>query len=375
MLHIGMITADLSHKHGWAHYSLALAQALARAGAKLTLVTAQDTPPHPDLNIHPMLPRLVPPAPLMLPRLLLQTLSVRRVLRACDAIHCTVEPFAPLAWAVRQGRPMFQGGVGSYLHVDRWQRAPFVPLYRRAFNESTIIAISQASGRVAQANFPHARVAVVPLGIDAARFTAIERQPRADSTPLILSVGGVKPRKGTLYVVRAMAAVREHYPDARLVVLGNTNAQSAYTRQVMAEIERLNLHDYVDLRGFVSDAELLEWYGRADIFAMPSMNDDWRFEGFGLVHLEASAAGLPVIGSRDTGNEDAVAHGVTGYLVSQAGIDDELPRYLLTLLDDPALRERMGQEGRARATRQTWDSVAQQYLAIYESALQNRERR
>jgi glycosyltransferase involved in cell wall biosynthesis len=166
-----------------------------------------------------------------------------------------------------------------------------------------------------------------------------------------------------------MATVRQQYPAARLVILGNPYPASAYTQQVMAEIKRLKLADTVQIRGFVDDVELLVWYARADVFAMPSMNEGWEFEGFGLVHLEASAAALPVIGARDTGNEDAIEHGVTGYLVSQEGIDDELPRYLLDLLADPALRNRMGQAGRARALRQTWDSVAQQYLALYQDTL------
>lgn len=371
MVHIGMITADLSHKHGWAHYSLELARALTRAGAQVTIIAGRlNNDPTPDLTVHPFLPmrRFVNP------RLLAYIPKARRLLRDCDVIQCTVEPLAMLAWAAAQGRPLFQAGVGSYLKIREWQRPLFIPLYQKAFDQSTITAISHASGRVAAENFPLARVEVVPLGINATRFAALQRQPNHGG-PIVLSVGGIKPRKGTLHTVRAMATVRREYPAARLVILGNPYPQSDYTQRIMAEITRLNLTDTVQIRGFVDDVELLDWYARADVFAMPSMNEGWEFEGFGLVHLEASAAALPVIGARDTGNEDAIEHGVTGYLVSQEGIDDELPRYLLALLNDPSLRQRMGQAGRARAMHQTWDSVAQQYLALYQDALAQKGRR
>ncbi len=369
-MHIGLITADLSHKHGWAHYSLELARALVRAGAQVTIISGRlNNDPTPDLTVYPFLPmrRFVNP------RLLWYIPKARRLLRDCDVIQCTVEPMAMLAWGAAQGRPLFQAGVGSYLKIREWQRPLFIPLYQKAFDQSTIIAISHVSGRVATENFPLARVEVVPLGIDATRFATLERQPN-HGAPIVLAVGGIKPRKGTLHTVRAMSAVRARYPDARLVILGNPYPDSAYTQRVMAEITRLNLNDAVQIRGFVDEAELLDWYTRADVFAMPSMNEGWEFEGFGLVHLEASAAALPVIGARDTGNEDAIEHGVTGYLVSQAGIDEELPRYLLELLADSALRERMGQAGRARALRQTWDSVAAQYMTLYQAALNQKGR-
>ncbi|MBL8157047.1 MAG: glycosyltransferase family 4 protein, partial [Anaerolineae bacterium] len=135
---------------------------------------------------------------------------------------------------------------------------------------------------------------------------------------------------------------------------------------VRAAIERLGLGGCVQLLGSVSEAELLGWYGRASLFVGASLNEGWKFEGFGLAHLEASAAGLPVIGTRGCGIEEAVEESVTGLLVDQVRLAEELPRAILRLLDDPALAERMGAAGQERARRFTWDAAAARLIDAYQ---------
>jgi glycosyltransferase involved in cell wall biosynthesis len=117
---------------------------------------------------------------------------------------------------------------------------------------------------------------------------------------------------------------------------------------------------------------LLGWYAKSNVFALPSLNVDWKFEGYGLSLMEASTAGLPVIGTTDCGAEDAVDDGITGLLVSQTSIAFELPQALIRLLTDPALARRMGEAGRAKAQHNTWDDVARQMIEIYRQLL-NRE--
>ncbi len=366
---IGFITADLSHTHGWAHYSLEIPVALHRQGLDLKIVasTNSDLSAVPeDLPVYPILPTLVPRARGLLPRLMRYLPQVRRLLADRDLIHVTVEPFAPLgAWSAG-ARPFVQGGVGSYLNIDAWQRPPALWLYRRAFERSHIVCISHYSQRVAQQVFPGVPTSTIALGIDPTRL-ASEPPPlhTAISGPVVLSVGGIKPRKGTLHLVQAMAQVREAIPEAHCVILGNPRDSSDYTVQVRAEISRLNLADCVHILGFVDEPTLRAWYARADLFALPSMNQGWDFEGFGLVHMEASAAGLPVIGTRDCGVEDAVQEGITGLLVSQTRIDEKLPQAMITLLSDPQRAQRMGNAGRAWAQARTWDRVAEEMTALY----------
>lgn len=365
-MHIGFITADLSHDHGWAHYSLELVTALVQAGINVTVVASRNSHDLDGVSIHRVLPNLVPRDRFLLPRLLSQTIPTRHILRDCDLIHCTVEPFAPLGALVANGRPFVQGGVGSYLQIGAWQRPPITALYRWAIGQSRIVCISHYTATVARAEFPHVPVDVVPLGIDPTRFVDLPKLDPPTTRPTVLTVGGIKPRKGTLHLVRAMATVRQYIPDVQCVILGSTRDGSDYTTSVRAEIDRHNLHDCVQLLGFVSDDELRAWYGAADVFVLPSMNEGWTFEGYGLVHMEASAAGLPVIGTWGCGVEDAIDDTVTGLLVSQQHIDEELPHAIIDILADTNRAAAMGAAGKARAQSQTWARVADQTIAIYQ---------
>jgi glycosyltransferase involved in cell wall biosynthesis len=154
-------------------------------------------------------------------------------------------------------------------------------------------------------------------------------------------------------------------PEAQAVIIGSLTSEPDYVAQVQAAIRDLGLEGAVHLRGHVPEADLRAAYAQADVFALPSLNQGWKFEGYGIVYLEAGAAGLPVIGTRDCGAEDAIEDGVTGLLIPQTGIAESLPAALLRLLNDADLRARMGAAGLAKATRQSWDWVAAQWVAAY----------
>lgn len=368
-MRIGFLAPDLGHHHGWGHYSLETIRAIQRAGHAVVVLAAHNSPLIADLEMHRLLPTI---APLEAHSLLKQWQlrpTVRRLLADCDLIHATAEPYAPLAHWVRGERPMVQGGVGSYVQIDRWQRFPATWLYRRAIAGAQLVCISHYTARIARQTFPRSQPQVVTLGVDAARFAELPPAPVDTDAPIILSVGGVKKRKGTLPLVRAVAQVREIIPDVRCVILGSTRAEDHYVSLVQAAIDDLHLRDCVHMPGFVSEAELLGWYRAASVFVLPSMNDRWKFEGFGLVHLEASAAGVPVIGTTGSGVEDAIIHGETGLLVDQARVETDLPAAILRILGDPAQARQMGLAGKRHAQSQTWDHVAAQTLAIYAQLL------
>jgi glycosyltransferase involved in cell wall biosynthesis len=214
---------------------------------------------------------------------------------------------------------------------------------------------------------PDAKITVIPNGVDAERFAALPLLNDRPAEPVILTSGGVKVRKGTLQLIQAVARVREQIPDVRCIVIGTLDAEPVYVEQVRAEIIRLQLQNHVELTGFVDQQTLDNWYGRARLFVLPSINASWKFEGFGLVHLEASAAGLPVIGTHGCGAADAVTDEVTGLLVSQEGIAEELPRAILSILRNPERAQAMGAAGREKAKQQTWDHAASQVLQAYQN--------
>jgi len=372
-MHVGFLTSELDHRSGWGHYSLELMAALQRAGVELTAIIPHNQPRPAGFSGEALLPGVNPPESPFLLRLLLAYPHVRAALAQCDVLHATVEPYAPLLMALARGRPAFQTVHGTYAYLPKMRRWPVGELYRRSFQRSTMLCVSHYTAQVVQEVVPGADTVVINNAIDAQRFA---RLPASflKTGPMLLTVGGIKPRKSTLALVQALAVVRRTLPDVQAVIVGSINHSADYVRQVRAEIERLGLSDAVTLAGFVSDEELLRWYATADIFVMPSINEGYSFEGFGLVHLEASAASLPVIGTRGCGVVDAIDDGVTGFLLSQDQLSNELPDAILRLLSDPALIARMGAAGQAKARQQTWDSVAGQVIQQYEDALRRTRR-
>ncbi len=353
-------------KHGWAQYSLSLIRALNKAGVRMTIVAARNSPPLEGI-VHQILPAVVPRERGFMLQLMAQTIKTRRLLRDCDVIHVLVEPYVPLGAWIAGKRPLLVTGHGSYVQMAEHERWPFNGLYRQSFQRSTLVCVSHYTAKVAQSALPGVRTVVVNNGVDAARFADII--PAPDNPPMLLAVGAVKSRKGQLELVHAMPKVLQQFPDARCVIIGNLTSDREYAQQVQETVKALKLSEHVLLLGHVPEETLLDYYRRATVFVLPSINQGWKFEGYGLVHLEASAVGLPVIGTTDCGAEDAIDDGVTGLLVPQADVGKKLPEAIIRLLRHPVLAKQMGVAGREKARRQTWDTVAGEMLAVYNQAV------
>jgi len=367
-MRIGLITSGLSTKNGWANYSLNLIRQLRARGLRLTVVCARNSPPV-DFEAHAMLPAVAPPERHSFLKAMRQAPQIRRLFSDCDVVHSTIEPYAILAATVAGSRPLVVTAHGSYVNLPRMRRFPLGQLYRRAFERAQLICVSRHTERVAKTLLPGARTHVINNGLDAARYLKRPALTVEKTGPTVVTLGEIKPRKGTLQLVEAMAAVRERLPEAQCLIMGNPQAGSAYTRQARETIDQLGLADNVHILGFVDEALMRGWLAAADVFALPAMNDGWYFEGFGLAVLEASAAGTAVIGTDNCGVADAIADGVSGLVIPQAGVAEALPRALLELLLDPEQAARMGAAGRERARTQTWERVADQVIEVYRNAL------
>ena len=367
-MRIGLITSDLSMENGWATYSLSLIRQLRARGIEATVVCARNSPSV-EFPIHRLLPSVTPPEQHTFFKTLASIARVRRLLRDCDVVHCTSEPYAILAAAVAGRRPLFITAHGSYVNLPRMRRFPVGHLYRRAFARARLICVSRHTAQVAREQIPGAQIHVINNGVDVARFLEPSKLRVDKRGPTVVSAGGIKPRKGTLQLVEAMAIVRGRIPDAQCLIMGNPQRGSAYTAQVERRIVELGLSGCLRIMGFVDDELMRAWMAEADVFALPAMNDGLFFEGFGLVLVEAGAAGTAVVGADSCGVADAIEDGVTGLVVSQANVAEELPRALLELLENPARAAQMGAAGRRRAQAQTWASVAEQVIGLYQAAL------
>jgi glycosyltransferase involved in cell wall biosynthesis len=184
------------------------------------------------------------------------------------------------------------------------------------------------------------------------------------SAPLVLTVSRLYRGKGTAELLRAIALVRHEIPDVKLLVVGRDVSGGSFMRELQTIIEEEDLHDTVLFFGQRSD--IVRFMAAADIFAMPSF-----LEPFGIVFTEAMAMKLPIVALNNGGTKEVVEHGKDG-LLSEPGSIDTLANNLVTLLRDPALRERMGDYGREQvAKRFTIEHLAEKVAKIYARLARN----
>jgi len=175
-------------------------------------------------------------------------------------------------------------------------------------------------------------------------------------------VSRLVPRKGQDTLIRAWPEVLAAVPDALLLIVGGGRYRAALERLAA----RAGVAGAVVFTGPVPWPELPAYYDAGDVFAMPcrTRRHGLDVEGLGIVYLEASAAGLPVIGG-DSGNApDAIRAGETGYVVPGRGAAG-LVAALVGLLTDPAVARAMGEKGMAWVDQEwRWDLVRQRLQRI-----------
>ena len=188
---------------------------------------------------------------------------------------------------------------------------------------------------------------VVPPGVDAAKFCQTTGQGRSFQEivrgRVVLSVGRLYVHKNYVGVTQAVGRLVRQGCDVTYLVAGTGPCEGAIRDAAKTE----GIPDRVHLLGEVSNAELITLYRAADVFALPGILRENVFEGFGIVFLEAAAAGKPSIAGNSGGSGEAVLDGRTGYVVDGRDvgiIEDRLRR----LLDDDALRTSMGAAAQAR---------------------------
>jgi glycosyltransferase involved in cell wall biosynthesis len=246
------------------------------------------------------------------------------------------------------------GPVGEFLEA---KVAP--PFYKRA----PVVTLSHSSKRelVERLGFPERVVSVVPPGIDG-RFTPGDA-PRA-AEPLIVAVGRLAPVKRYDLLVRAASAARERVPGLRLDIVGD-----GYDRpRIQAVIDELDAREWVTLRGYLTDDELVDLYRQAWVVASASAHEGW-----GMTMTEAAACGTPAVATRIAGHEDAVVEGTSGLLTDDAG--PALADALARVLGDDVLRARLSEGALAYARTLTWSATSTELMRIIAAEVSRRRNR
>jgi phosphatidyl-myo-inositol alpha-mannosyltransferase len=302
----------------------------------------------------------------------LSLLAGRRTVRRLkefspDVVHVH-EPLAPmvsLAAAAWGPRPVI-GTFHAWAPSDRLYRL-ISPLARRVIGRlAACIAVSTAARQFAgdALGLPLGAFRVVPNGVDAASFaTATPFSDLGDpERPLLLFVGRLEPRKGLDVAIRAFLRLRSTLPHLRLCVVGDGPARARAEEMIPPSIR-----PDVRFAGSVSTEDLPRYHASADLFIAPATSG----ESFGIVLLEAMAAGLPVVASDIPGYRTVMKDSRQGRLVPP-GDAFALADTLGTLLANPALCRAMAAEGRRTAQEYSWPAVGRQILDVYEAVLRER---
>jgi glycosyltransferase-like protein len=262
--------------------------------------------------------------------------------------------------------------VRTVHHVDDFTTPALVECQRLAILEPDLLLVVSEHWRRLLSDGYGVEATVVGNGVDPGRFPALDAGQRrelrarvgAEQRFLVLTVGGVEPRKGTVTLFEALAELKRRLvPAPVLAVVGGHSFQDyrPYRDAALAGLPELGLElgrDVV-LLGTVPEAELGGWYAAADAFAFPSLK-----EGFGLAPLEALAAGLPVVASDIPVFREFLADGESALLVPP-GDASALAGALRSLALDTTLRSRLVAGGPPVAARFTWSASARRHQAIY----------
>ncbi len=282
--------------------------------------------------------------------------NVRRVIAQRDITSVFFGAAAPLGLLARGARRAGAKNIVALTHGHEvwWSKLwPFSWAIKRIgksvdsltyLGDYTRRAISKALKSES-----HSKLVHLAPGIDTDHFSPAKKSPRIrrelglEDKKVIVSVGRLVHRKGQDFLIDALAIIEQNIPNVHLLLVG----EGPYRSELEKRANSLGIRDRITFIGRVQYAELPEYICAGDIFAMPSRSRlaGLEVEGLGIVYLEASACGLPVIGGVSGGAPDAVIEGETGFSVDGKSAP-AIAQAAIQLLENPDFAAKLGAQGR-----------------------------
>ena len=285
---------------------------------------------------------------------------------ACDRMWFgAAAPLGLLASGLRRDPGLEWAVASTHGHEVGWALLPGARQVLRRIGDAVDVVTylgAYTRKRLSPALGEHPLLARVPSGVDTSVFfpgaggEEIRRRHGLENRPVVVCISRLVERKGQDMLIRALPDIRRAVPGTALLIVGG----GPYRETLKRLARDAGVEGEVVLTGSVPWSELPAHYDAGDVFAMPcrTRRAGLEVEGLGIVYLEASATGLPVVGGNSGGAPDAVLEGETGFVVdgtSQA----EITRRVIELAQDRDLARRMGQTGREWVEREwRWDILA-----------------
>lgn len=288
--------------------------------------------------------------------------QIRKSILSADLIHAwEVNPYGITAFLAGLGvkKPLILNANGTY-SIQPLFRSQTAFLTRQTYRKANgVSCISRYVKKQIDVAVPGTKTEVINLGVDFDKFAGA-RVPGKER--FIVGVGNVGRRKGYHISIPAFGIVAKKIPDIKYYIAGHLDKNFFERSQEL--IKEHDLEGRVVFLGPQNDAQLRGLYLSAELFILTSVNFDHHFEGFGLVFLEAAAAGVPVVGTRGNGIEDAMLDSQNGFLVDQNDINGTAEA-MLTILEHKDTWSRFSAAGISWAKQNSWDSVVDRYQDLY----------
>jgi glycosyltransferase involved in cell wall biosynthesis len=230
------------------------------------------------------------------------------------------------------------------------------PLIVKIWKDSAeVISNSQGLKKLALKSNPKQRIGVIYNGINTQEFMPNNSLKSEDKFVITPGASRITSRKGLKYLIEAVYKLSQKHPNTQLNIIGDGDEKYILEKLV----KKLKIEKNVNFLGRISHEKISKFYQEANVFVLPSLN-----EGMSNTMLEALSSGLPIIATDTGGSKELITEGENGYIVEMKNSDD-IDEKLEKLIDNPELRNEMGEKSRARALELSWEKVAKQYRELY----------
>ena len=240
-----------------------------------------------------------------------------------------------------------------------------------------IICVSRYVALMAKKYVSNKKLVFIPNGVDVEKLkpnknrNKFKKELNIKYEKILLSICNLVERKGLDIVIKAFHQASQKIPNIVYFIIG----KGPEKENLVNLVKQLNLSDKVRFINYVSDEDLANFYNICDIFVLMSrtIREKAGIEGFGVVYIEASYFGKPVIGGKSGGTADSIINEVTGYRIEPTN-QKELSNKIIKLLKDASLRKKLGNNGKKRVkTKLLWKHNIDKLIKIYQSLIKVQE--